>query len=215
MKIRKILIIMLAMMMITALGACGGGSGSGGTDGSGSGGDVPVDQIKTLGDAFAIDADDKMYAFDSEHFVMAFEKDGKAYRVFADMTQELYDESDKIEYDDEREEKINELLGSVKITKVEDITEYKLSQEDMDKLVGMTGQQLLDDGFTTNGYYIDGDSAAFFVEKGFFSYMIHMNEVIDAVDEDADAEELIKPLTVKSVEYTGLAFGATDADVTA
>ena len=77
-------------------------------------------------------------------------------------------------------------------------------QEELDKYVGKTGQDLLDDGWT-EGYGYNLDDMVFWLYKGPFAYdvVFESDQKYENTD-DFDVWKTIAPLKIKSVTYKGL-----------
>ena len=64
-------------------------------------------------------------------------------------------------------------------------------------------------GFNCHGFsFFDG--TLFYLSLGDYDYEAVMNEKMDKYDEDAEYEEILAPLTVKSIKCTGVGMGSTD-----
>lgn len=88
----------------------------------------------------------------------------------------------------------------MEIEKIENLNETILSQEELDALMGKTGQELLDDGWVWTGH--DLEAMEFWMQKGAFTYTIVFDGKVDEADYDTfDAEEGIREMTVKSAAF--------------
>ena len=94
---------------------------------------------------------------------------------------------------------------------LENLTEAIPKQEELDKLVGKTGEDLIKDGWTEGGGWNYQDMIVY-MNHGVFSFEVEFEGKLDN-PETADFES-IKPLVVKSVKYTGIGDAANpDAKV--
>ena len=199
---KKLLILILTAVLVLSTAACGKQAAQ-----------EDPDALNTLGDAFAVGSETNMSSYDSRHYVYVFEKDGVPMRVTADIPGEVYDKLEDLIYDSEdTEEKVRELVAGLKLSKVEDLSENVLSQEELDKLKGKTGQELLDAGYTISGYSIDEDYTDFFMDYGDFEYVVSFNESLNNV-EITDEYAQISGLTVKEAKYSGVSYTATDIGI--
>ena len=169
-----------------------------------------VSDIKTMGDAFQYEQIG--YGIGEEKAVYVFKVGDDTYRAVADMTEEMAKEYFALDImDDDHDVKLKELLGPVEIKELVNVTEATPTEEELNALVGKTGQELLDDGWTCSGYYLDGP--VFLMDHGWFEYEVSFNEEIDTTNYDPDTfdeVETIRPLTVKSVTCTGIGQGVID-----
>ena len=170
---------------------------------------IDLDSLKTMGDAFALEAENDQFGSDDQHFVYVFEIGGTAYRVIADMTKEVQKEMDKLDASKEDfNDKTKEAAASLEISKRENLTEMIPSQEELDKFAGKTGQDLLDDGWTVSGWDIDENT--FTMNKGPFAYTVVIDSKLKESD-DFDGDEEIKKLKIKKIKYSDIG-DATNLD---
>ena len=170
---------------------------------------IDLDSLKTMGDAFALEAENDQFGSDDQHFVYVFEIGGTAYRVIADMTKEVQKEMDKLDASKEDfNDKTKEAAASLEISKRENLTEMIPSQEELDKFAGKTGQDLLDDGWTVSGWDIDENT--FTMNKGPFAYTVVIDSKLKESD-DFDGDEEIKKLKIKTIKYSDIG-DATNLD---
>jgi hypothetical protein len=103
-------------------------------------------------------------------------------------------------------------LGPIVINRIENLSEQIPPQTELDKLIGKTGKELLDDGWMTSGCY-DLEDMVFNMDKGMFSYNVSFesNGVKPDNTDDFIDREAIQPLIVKSISYAGIGF-ATDLE---
>ena len=201
---KKILALGLALVaVLMALTACTK------TEPSGAGQSAPSDfdpaSLKTLADVYAASADgETQEGYSETEYVYVFQVDGVYYRAIAplepDVSQKLWD----TEYDEDWDQKMLDLLGQVPVERVENLSEQIPSQEELDKLVGKTGQELFDDGWSY--YYYNLEDMETGLYHGPFSYTVcfdYDGEPMENTD-DFDFYEEFKDLTVSSVTFSGL-----------
>jgi len=168
--------------------------------------------LKTLGDAFEAESDNASYSISETKFVYVFQTDKTAIRVVASISKELYDKIDAIDiFDEEHDSKIKQLVSDVKIDRIDDLYASIPSQQELDKLKGESGQELLDEGYWTNGYSFEEDDPIYYLAKGDYEFVFTFNEK-PVLGEDLDGDEVLKTLTVKSVKYYGISGSATDIE---
>ncbi len=189
-------LLLAALMLAAALSACGKKSEN-----------LDLSQFRTLADTFAYPSCGE--GFSEEIYVYVFEKDGVYYRVRADLPQDISDAIWAIDFfDEERDAKIHEIIGGLSIAKAENLNDQKLSDKEMNALVGKTGQDLMNDGWYNSGYNLD--DMEFWMNKGPFTYSVVFDGKLTDSD-DFNAEEAIVGLTIKSVTFDGIG-DATNID---
>ena len=186
----------------------GGGSASGNAEqnsGSPSGAFDPS-QVKTMGDVFAYAGEgDNQEAFSEEKYVYVLGIDGTYYRATADMPKDVSDQVWAVEFDDEdRDQKIKDLIAPLEVSSFENLSEQIPPQEELDKLVGKTGQELFDEDWDYSYYNLDDMHTSLYY--GPFSYEVvfeYDGEPMENTD-DFDFYEAFKDLKVSSVTFEGL-----------
>lgn len=199
-------LICIALCVVAMLAVVGCGqtdSGSQADSGSAAKESVDLDSLKTLGDAFAIEAEENQSGFTDKVYVYAFTVDGTNYRVIADIPKEVKADADKLDASKEDfEEKSKELFGPLEITKRENLSEMTPSKEDLDKYIGKTGQELLDEGWLFSAYL--DDEKAFYMDYDWYECKITFDKEIKYDQDNFDGEKEIKDLKVKTIEYSGM-----------
>ena len=168
--------------------------------------------VTTIGEAMEIAEEDTVQFSTYENaFVYVFGKDGTYWRLTADLTDEQSEALWALDvFDEEYDAKQKELVAPLAVTKCENLNEMKLTDEELNALVGKTGEDLLNDGWTSGmGYNLD--DMAFVMEKAPFAYTVtfEAKEKLENTD-DFDEQEAIRPLKVVSVKFDGLGNSATD-----
>lgn len=203
---KKIIALTLALVMAAlTLTACGG-SGDSGQSGE-------VKSFSTIGEVIALNPENSSSAFTEDEFVWAFEDNGIYYRVIADLSPEVSEQLWALEYDDpDYDQKYTDLISPLAVKTTENLSEKLLTEEQIKDLIGKTGQELLDAGWHCySGYNIE--DMVFWMDYGPFTYSVYFNEKITDYNMDTfDAEEGIKDLTVKNIEFFMLGDGATNLD---
>ena len=179
--------------------------------------EIPVEEspFKTLADVFA--AMGELYSFSTapDKFAIAFPVDGVYYRVEADIPADVYEKLDAIDFFDEtRVEQEQALLGPLPVTRVGNLTDGIPPQEELDVLIGLTGQDLLDMGFEYGMGYSFWDKAEFYLEKDLFEYHVYFNEKVPEMEDyDAVLNEILASLTVDKAEISGLSNVCSDPNL--
>ena len=202
----KKFMICIALCVVAMLAVAGCGqtdSGSQASSGSSAKETVDLDSLKTLGDAFAIEAEENQSGFTDKKYAYVFTVDGTNYRVIADIPEEVKADADKLDASkDDYEQKSKELFGPLEISKRENLSEMTPKQEDLDKYVGKTGQELLDEGWVFSSYL--DDEKAFYMDYDWYECKITFDKEIEYDMDNFDGEKEIKPLKVKTIEYSGV-----------
>ena len=202
MKTKRTFALLLAIAASLALAACGGSTGGEQPEASG--------ELKTMGDAMAVETGSTSAAWDAAHYVYVFDNNGTTTRVVCDLTEELSEQIDDALFNDGGgEDAVRELLASLPLVSVEDLSGGIPDQETMDQLVGRTGQDLLDDGYEIWGSSFNGEDVSFTLVKGLYQYEVTFEADPAQLDSD-DLEGVMPGLTVTSVTYAGVSDHATD-----
>lgn len=214
----RIVATMLALALATApLAACGGQTTQGGeaeptaTEQTQAVA-VDVSSWKTLGDALACSTGENNTAgWDETHYVAVFDAGDTVVRVVAKMDAETSDKLDALDITkDDYDEKFLELMGGLPLESAEDLASQKLTQDELDAYVGKTGQDLVDDGFAFEAYWMyGGDETAARFAKGYLAYDATFDVTVSD-DQTEDDGAAIMDKTIVSMEYAGASQDATD-----
>ena len=143
------------------------------------------------------------YTTTENTFIYVFEIDDIIYRAIANLNSETSKQLSDLELNDpEYERKFKELVSPLQVVQVDIITNAIPSQDLLNKYVGKTGQDLLDEGFSSYDYNLD--EMEFSMTFGWFSYIVKFDGQIEN-EESLDINEAIKDLKVLSIKYEGLA----------
>lgn len=206
-------IILVIMIAVAMLAGCGGSGGSEDPGSDGSGANGSPDALKTFGDIKAqnpVEYQETMFPEDNM-LIFAFNLNGVYYRASSKLTQEMTDALWNLDYGDpDYDAKYLELLNSVKIDKLEDLTGEILSEDELAAIAGKTGQELLDEGWTVDGtYYLD--EMAFWMNYGPFVYSVFFDADASSINNETfDPEEGIKGWTATGGRFEMLGNNATD-----
>ena len=168
--------------------------------------------VETIGEALALKGEGEFQSATlGKAYVVVFEKDGVYWRVIAELAPEQHDALFALDIlDESHDEKEKELVSPLTVTKIENLNEKKLSDDDMTALVGKTGAELFDSGWTTGMGY-DLESMEFYLEYAPFMYTVtfEKQEQLENTD-DFDEEAAVASLKVVSVSFSGLGNSATE-----
>ena len=208
---KKLIVLAISAMTVTCLCACGGGTQASSTASGASGDTASTPEFATLGEALSAENTEHQAQWNDDQYVYVYQNGDQAYRVVAEMTPEVAEALEKVEFgEDGADEKVLEVLKDQKVTKVEDLTQGIPAQEELDKMIGKTGKELvLDEGYELVGNsYFDNTVQGTF-SKGLYTYTAEMNEQPKNPDNfNGDVE--ILDMTVKSFTYAGISDMATD-----
>ena len=153
-----------------------------------------------MGDVLALDRETFQSALYDNVLVYAFELDGTYYRATTSISQDMAETLRELDFNDE---KFIELVKPLAIEKMENLSEQILSQDELDALIGKTGQELLDEGWYSSGYNLE--TMEFWMNYEPFVYTVTFDGEVAKEDyESFDDEEDIKDLTVKSAKFMTL-----------
>ena len=191
-------------------------------------------EFHTMADVFAYDSDN--YASGGDYYIYVFEKDGIIYRATAKFPPDVSEKVAAIDiFDEQYDAKVREAVAPLEIEKLDNLTEMIPPQEELDALVGKTGQDLpleiekLDNltemippqeeldalvGKTGQDLLDDGwtiwsyqlDIMEFGLHHGPFAFTVVFDGELEMTD-SFDEYAAIAPLTIKSVTYDGIGDG--------
>ena len=198
-------LVLILVLSITLLAACSKAGGSG----SGSSETVSVDTLKTIGDVIALNAEETQSAVYDGKVIYAFRVDDTYYRVWANITPEDEQAYWEIDFmDEDYEEQQQKIVAPLQIEETEVLNDQMLTREELDALVGKTGQDLQDAGWTYSGNTLD--TMEFWMNYGPFQYTIVFDGKVAEEDYDSfDEERDTKTMTVKSAEFSMLGDATT------
>ena len=195
--------------------ACSGQSGVSETDASTTASQtaaIDVSSWKTLGDAFAAQTDSLSSGWNDHYYVSVFKAGDSVVRVVGKLDPDSYAKIGAVDWSkDDADKQLVEAVNTVPIASAEDLTSELVSQEELDKLAGKKGKDLVDDGWTFQSYYMTGgDQTGAYFCKGDLAYMITFDV---SVSEDADDEGAsVMDAPIAEAEFGGASDAATDPD---
>lgn len=218
---KKNIAIMLAMIMAVAcLTACAGApavakdsAGANPEDNRSNDVEAFRDLVAaTIGDAMSYEAEGSQYAAYDNMFVYVFTLNNITYRVFSHLDEATFNELMELNmFDEDYAEKFNAIVGPLPIEGFDNLTLMIPTQEELDAFIGKTGEDLLNDGWSSFGFTLYDMQC--FMEKGPFSYTVTFDGSFEDPDnppEDFDEDAFFGPLKVTAIEYTGIGSSATE-----
>ena len=144
------------------------------------------DELKwsKMSEAFAVALDDIAYMSEGKNYVFAFETDDGFYSVKAVSTDEIEEELATLDFNSENyQEQNEEILGSLDVVAIKDITDDYLDEDALEQFVGMTGEELMNEGFTFSYYVSYGGSPAIVaMNRGAFAYTFDFDIAVEEED---------------------------------
>lgn len=200
---KKLLVVMIALVMCITAAACGEKKQAE---------DLP---FKTLGEALELEENTQYHlaSYDDKKYVYCFEYEGKPTRVTAEMTKDVLEKYEALDFQAEDYKKQElDLIGGQKVIKVEDLSDQVIPQEELDKYIGKKGSDLVADGFTPNGNEFTEEHTYYTLAKDLFTYDFEFEEFPEWEKDDFDADEAMNDLTVKGVKLSGISDQAIQFD---
>lgn len=178
---------------------------------------IPLEDspFKTIGDVLAIKGGQASASLSNGLYVVAFNQKDAYYRAEAELPEEIFKQIRSLKRDDsKRMQKMNDLLAPLPITRIGDLSAAMPSAEELGALKGLTGQELLDRGFTYGSGYSFSEEPEMYLEKGLFEYHFCFSGTVPkAEDYDDILDEIMPALTVEEAEFYGLTDLCADPDL--
>ena len=162
---------------------------------------------KTMGDVLALPHYE--IATGEKYFAYILEHDNTMYRAVSFITPEIFDQLFDLDFDDpEYNKKYNAIAAPLPIDRMDNLTEMIPAQEELDKYVGKTAGDLIDEGWSYSSYNLE--DMAFDMYHGLFMYTVILDGTIENSEELDEAD--IRPLPVKSITWAGIGNGTSDLE---
>ena len=174
---KKFCSIILVLVMVLAMAACSSGAKE----------EKTIDSIETFGDVMEMDCTDVQSAVFENVAVMAFKYGDTYYRVTADITPEESQAIFDLEMDENFDDNRDNLMKPFKIKEIEDLSSHILTDDELGALVGKTGKDLMEDGWTFSGH--DLETMEFWMEKDMFVYTVTFDGEVAEADWDSFEDE--------------------------
>ena len=225
---KKIITAMIVLLAVLSLAACGSANtapaesasseNAGQTEGPAENAPEQAEnagdfgELKTMGDVLGLESESNGASWNENYYVYVLDYKGKPLRITAEITPEIYEKIEDALFNtddpDESDKKLLEALGDVPVTQIEDLSLNIPTQEEMDKLIGMTGQQILDDGYVNWSCWQEDGAVYCDMSKDDYQYVMTMEGDFDP--DNFDGETAYLEMTVAAVSYNGV---STDAAV--
>jgi hypothetical protein len=204
----------LACTLVLALGllsACSTQSST--NDGDASTGAIDPSSWKTVGDALATQTDAVQASWNDKYYVSVFKADDQYFRIVGIVDDEAKKKGDAVDWSaDDVDEQNREAYSGCALKSAEDITGDLVSQEELDKLVGKTGKELADEGYTFAGYFMyGGDETGAQFDKGYFQYSMTFKVKVEEKDTD-DGGASVQDATVTEATFLNAADSAVNPE---
>ena len=158
--------------------------------------ETPVDLsgVKTLGELLGLP--EYSSGAGGGKYIYVFEQDWIIYRATATLDEATFDALIAIDYSDpDRKTKEKDLIKDLPVVSIENISEKELKGDDLKALIGKTGKDLTDAGWSLEGWNLD--TMVFDMGYDCFYYNVTFEGTVSGSDLD---EASIADLVVKSVE---------------
>jgi len=168
---------------------------------------------KTLADVLSLETDSRESSWDEKSYTYIFDYAGTQWLVKAAFSKDLNDAVSAIDFHaEDRQEQINAILGPCEIQKVIDLCSLALPQEELDKWVGKTGQDLLDAGWVYNGYYSDGNGVRICMVNGDFQYQVAFAEELVMPQVFGEQPENMPTAAISGIVFDGKSYNFVESD---
>ena len=222
-------IVLAALCLALAaipLAACSGQQDAGGAPegGDASAPAAPADQAApagqaavdpsswtTVGDALAARTDECASSWDENYYVAVFKAGDSYMRIVGTIDPDTQAKIDAVDWDrKDVSTQIDEAVSGAALKSAEDITGDILSQDALDALVGKTGQQLVDEGWEFQSYFMyGGEQTIATFANGNFAYSMTFDVTTpESASEDEGASVMAAP--VVSAEFEGASNATVD-----
>jgi hypothetical protein len=167
----------------------------------------------SMADVMSKETASSMTNYTDDKLVYVYQEDGRTYRVTAELTPEQHDQIEALAYDEDRQAKIIEIIQDAKIASSEDLSSQLLSQEELDKYIGMSGYDLIQEGFEVQGIGYTGtdEAVSFACNKGIGQYDVEVEETY-AMRDILDENLIFSSCTVKKITFLTANWNAANPD---
>ena len=172
---------------------------------------IDTSSWKTLGDALDNATSNPNAGWDDEYYLCDFEIGESTIHAVAKMAPGVGEKIAELDFDDkDYNTKLRQAVGGLELISAEDISSYKLDRTAMDALVGKTGQELFDEGFVFEGYFMyGGDNTGATLAKDYFSYGVTFDASVPENNTEEDGAS-IKNAKVVEVDFQGTSTASLD-----
>lgn len=166
-----------------------------------------LDNMKTMGDIFAFRFEEGQGNYQDSvtenKFIAVLNINNIYYRAIADITKDVSDTLMQCDFS-ERDSKIKELIYPLPIKTLENLNDKIPSQDELNKLIGKTGKELFDDGWTYMYFNVEDVSAGLYHGDYLFDVVFEYEGEPMKNSDDIDFYETYKDFKVKSIKYTDI-----------
>ena len=195
---KKIVPLLMLLLLTCAVVMTGCGSTDSESAQAGS-----VDSLETIGDIIAMAPEELQTAVYDDKVVYAFRVDDTYYRAIATISAEDAEKYIAIDFsDDDAEQQQQAIVSPLKIEKMENLSEQIIPQEELDALVGKTGEELVSEGWEYTGTYFLEDMSVEMGKGPFYYSIVFDGELDDSNGEDVDIEKETAGMKVKSATFS-------------
>lgn len=196
-------LILAIIMLILTLASCADQPASEGENAENT---LDSSRFKTIQDVLDFIGDSEEYetSYTDKYFVTTFKSDDVTYRAIAPMTPEVSQALFDLEFDDNWGENIRKTAAPLEISIFENLNDMIPAQAELDKYVGMTGQDLFDEGWTYWYYNLEDMAAGMSFELFEYDVAFEYDGEPMVNTDDFDFYEEFKDLKIKSVVYAGI-----------
>ena len=164
--------------------------------------DSPVKTVSEL-DALLAKDENLHYMIDGEDDLYIGQKiDDRYYQFYAKLSQEKVEALTALDFfADDYSEKALAIISDVEFSDCIDLTEFVLSQDKLDGLIGLTLEELMNQGFEQSGYSVYDDVCFAYAYKDIADYVIEL-DMTEKFAEDAEIEfDDLLGFKVKKIEF--------------
>ena len=157
---------------------------------------VDLDKVTTIGELLGLA--NYGYTATEDVYVTAFEQDWIFYRAVAELPKEASEALFALDWEDpDYDAKQRDIVSPLKVTLIENLTEKIPTEEELDKLVGKKGEDLLNDGWYISGWNLE--TMEFSMNHKAYAFKVTFEGAVENFDEFDDED--VGPLVVKSVVF--------------
>ena len=163
-----------------------------------------IEDAKTMGDILGLPTFGSSST--EEKVVHVFELNGVQYRAVALLPEDVSKTLWALDFSDpDYENKYNELVAPLEIDHIVDLSAQIPTQEDLDKNIGKTGEELVNEGWSPD--FINYEEKTAGMNYGYYYYTVKFEGDLVRNDE-AEIADMIKDLKVASVTYDGIGYAS-------
>jgi hypothetical protein len=158
--------------------------------------------FKTFADAKEAVREDLYYVTYDNLAVAVVHTDGKLYQLSAQMDADTFEKYNALDSDaEDYTEQVNSLIDPLAVTDCVDFTALAIDQKTLDAYAGKKIGDLIDEGFSHNGYGIGDEGSHVYLDKNdiVYEFEVTLPEGFDT-DKDFEFEDLYD-CVIKKASY--------------